>query len=144
MSVHKPCLGRERAIEFNVTPMIDVVFLLIIFFLVSSHLARQQPPVDLSLPQAASGLADAQRRPPQATVNLLSDGRVLWGALPVEIDALAENLRRGDEGRDFQVRIRADRAATFAELEPVLAACADAGVSDVRFAVARELSESTP
>ena len=37
------------------TPMIDVTFLLIIFFLVSSHLAQQELQVDLELPAAASG-----------------------------------------------------------------------------------------
>jgi len=43
------------SLGFNMTPMIDVVFLLIIFFLVSSHLAQQETQLELDLPEATSG-----------------------------------------------------------------------------------------
>ena len=42
------------SLGFSMTPMIDVVFLLIIFFLVSSHLAQQEVQLDLDLPAKAS------------------------------------------------------------------------------------------
>ncbi len=42
-------------VDFNMTPMIDVVFLLIIFFLVSTHLAKQEAQLELPLPVAESG-----------------------------------------------------------------------------------------
>ena len=41
-------------VGFNMTPMIDIVFLLIIFFIVSSHLARQETQLELALPAASS------------------------------------------------------------------------------------------
>ena len=56
---------------FNMTPMIDVVFLLIIFFLVSSHLARQEVQLDLDLPRAASGLRTPQDEARRIVVNVL-------------------------------------------------------------------------
>ena len=43
------------SVSFNMTPMIDVVFLLIIFFLVSSNLAQQEVHLEIDLPDAASG-----------------------------------------------------------------------------------------
>ena len=48
---------RRRRDEAGVdlTPLIDVVFLLIIFFLVSSHLAKQEGQLELPLPEAESG-----------------------------------------------------------------------------------------
>ena len=51
-----PHNGQSRELSNNMTPMIDVVFLLIIFFLVSSHLARQESRVPLELPDALSHL----------------------------------------------------------------------------------------
>ncbi|MBT6848587.1 MAG: biopolymer transporter ExbD, partial [Planctomycetaceae bacterium] len=50
-----PRYARSKETGFNMTPMIDVVFLLIIFFLVSSHLARQETQLELDLPEASSG-----------------------------------------------------------------------------------------
>ena len=46
---------QDGGVHFNMTPMIDVVFLLIIFFLVSSHLAKQEVHLELPLPAADSG-----------------------------------------------------------------------------------------
>ena len=77
----------RKPVSMNMTPMIDVVFLLIIFFLVSSHLAQQEVQPDLKLPTAASGgLA-----PPSATrvtVNLRADGQLLLGSDPVTAEQL--------------------------------------------------------
>ena len=43
------------SLEFNMTPMIDVTFQLIIFFLVSSHLAQQEIQVDVDLVSVGDG-----------------------------------------------------------------------------------------
>ncbi len=66
------------------TPMIDVVFQLIIFFLVASHLARQETQVEVDLPTAASGhQEDEQPELRRVVVNVLpgigTDGRVQVG-----------------------------------------------------------------
>ena len=45
----------SHQVGFNMTPMIDVVFQLIIFFLLSSHLAKQETQLPLPLPEAISG-----------------------------------------------------------------------------------------
>ncbi|NLE37816.1 MAG: biopolymer transporter ExbD, partial [Pirellulaceae bacterium] len=61
---------------FNMTPMIDVVFLLIIFFLVSSHLARQEVQLELDLPAAVSGRqADEKEGVRRVVVNILPEAR---------------------------------------------------------------------
>ena len=50
-----PLSNRRHRLEMNMTPMIDVVFLLIIFFLVSSHLQKQEAHAELDLPTAETG-----------------------------------------------------------------------------------------
>jgi len=126
----------SSGVDFNMTPMIDVVFLLIIFFLVSSHLAKQEIQVDLDLPTAQSG----EELPPQrnlVTVNVQPDGEWLWGSRSVnsaELTGLLEK-RKAAVGEDLVVRIRGDRTVTYRTFEPLLRTCAKAGIREVRFAV---------
>lgn len=123
----------------NVTPMIDVVFLLIIFFLVSSHLARQETQLDLNLP-LATGDEPAEAARPRVTLNVLADGRVLLGGEPLPVEQVQRRLayeqQRSEPG--IEVRIRGDRAAEYRTIEPLLVACAKAGVWNVAFNVFEE------
>ena len=118
--------------------MIDVVFLLIVFFLVSSHLARREVRLELPLPEARSGNRDATVTP-RLTVNVLGTGQTLLGATPVTSGELVERLRREAEQQegDLRVRIRGDRTVDYGDIEPVLAACAEAGIVDIGFGVFR-------
>jgi biopolymer transport protein ExbD len=126
------------------TPMIDVVFLLIIFFLVSSHLARQETQLDLDLPQAASGRRPEEDQVRRVVVNVLpetgTEGRVQVGGkllAPDELSSLIEfESRRSDE--PLEVRIRSDRRVPYRVIEPILVACARARVWNVTFAVFAE------
>jgi biopolymer transport protein ExbD len=134
-----PQLGRNRPVEFNVTPLIDVVFLLIIFFLVSSHLVQQETQVELALPAAASGREIAESKIARVTINLLRGGELLLGSEPVEVEQVSRRLeveRRRTSG-DLEVRIRADRTVPYRYVEPVLVACARAQIWNVSFAVVK-------
>jgi len=135
-----PAGKRSRSLGFNMTPMIDVVFLLIIFFLVSSHLAKQEVQLELDLPQAESGNEPLESRTPRVTVNVLPSGEAQLAGEPVGIGELSRRLEqeRNQAGRDLEVRIRADRGAPYRFVEPVLLSCAQAGIWNVTFAVLRE------
>ncbi|MEM6331440.1 MAG: biopolymer transporter ExbD [Planctomycetota bacterium] len=132
-----PTHATRRDAGANMTPMIDVVFLLIIFFLVSSHLARQETQAQLDLPQAATGDNDADDLRPRVTINVLPAGRPLLSGVPTPVDQLAARLRheQSQAAAGLEVRIRTDRAARYAAVEPILLACAEAGVWKVTFAV---------
>jgi biopolymer transport protein ExbD len=119
------------------TPLIDVVFLLIIFFLVSSHLARQETQLELNLPTAASGSEAAAESRPRVSINVLADGRILLGTTETRPADIAPRLEfeRNRSGDDLEVRIRSDRSVPYGRVEPVLLACADAGIWNVTFAV---------
>lgn len=134
-------LGRG-SIGFNMTPMIDVVFLLIIFFLVSSHLARQETQVAVDLPDAASSDRPAEEDVRRLFINVLSERQILVGSQPVEPERLETLLnyesRRsagGGKERPLEVRIRTDRTVPYRTVEPILLACARSGIWNVKFAV---------
>jgi biopolymer transport protein ExbD len=127
-------------VGINMTPMIDVVFQLIIFFLLSGHLARQEVHLELPLPTAGSGESPAEENKARLTVNVLGDGRLLLASRPVTPDELQLRLaqERAAAGADLEVRIRSDRAAPYALIEPVLLSAARAGLWNVSFSVYRK------
>lgn len=129
---HRP----TNAVCADMTPMIDVVFLLIIFFLVSSHLVQQETQLDLQLPDAATADEEQTQRP-RVTINVLADGRMLLAGQELAIDQITQRLtfQRSNSKSNFEVRIRGDRSALYSTVEPLLVACAEAGVWNVSFAV---------
>lgn len=119
------------------TPMIDVVFLLIIFFLVSSHLARRENDLPLDLPTASSGQDVKDTEAARVTLNVESDGRLTLAGSQVVPADLAGRLgaarKRG--GADLELRIRADRGVSYRHVSPVLRAAAENQIWNVSFAV---------
>jgi biopolymer transport protein ExbD len=118
------------------TPMIDVVFLLIIFFLVSSHLARQENRLPLDLPIASSyGPTDPERAALTISVDAKADCRIAGKV--VDSASLAEILRdhRERQGLTASIRIRTDRGVQYRYVEPILREAARAGVTDATIAV---------
>lgn len=97
-----------RGVIINVTSLIDVMFLLLIFFMVSSTF-KNQPAIDLSLPRSASAL-DTTVTP--TVVYLTRDGRLFLGDEQVEPDTLKERLRQlqAASGED-RIVLRADEHA---------------------------------
>ncbi len=133
-----PSLLRSGEVGFNMTPMIDVVFLLIIFFLVSSHLAKQEAQMELPLPVADSGEAsnDEARR---LTLNVTADGSMLLAGRNIDRNELKQRLKqaRDDHGKDVEIRIRGDRNVPYSAVSPIMLSCARSGIWKVTFGVFR-------
>ena len=82
------------------TPMIDVVFQLIIFFLVTNHLVKQEEQLQLPLPVAASGSEPVEENIPRLTINVLEDGTLMLAGRTLTPDDLAEpTARKGARNR---------------------------------------------
>lgn len=128
-------------VGFNMTPIIDVVFLLIIFFLVSSHLAKQEAQLELPLPVADSGKTPVESTSPRVTINVLADGSLTLAGRSASVDELKQRLvqRIEQDGLDLEVRIRTDQAVAYRDFEPIMLACAEAGVWNVNIAVHRRI-----
>lgn len=127
----------SRKFGFNMTPMIDVVFLLIIFFLVSSHLARQETQQELDLPVAASSEDEPSSPTPRVTINILDDGTMKVSGRQLPAVRLQPMLQAAfdDKGKDLEVRIRSSKTVPWSKVEPVMLACTKVGLWDVGFAV---------
>jgi len=136
-----PTYRGTRRVSINMTPMIDVTFLLIIFFLVSSHLAKQENFLPLSLPIASSGLFDTPERL-IFTVQVTEKGEYRLGSQDVVLDQVRRALqdKNTQEQKPVRVRIRTDRSAPYDSIGALLKICSVLGNSDIVFAVYEEES----
>ncbi|MGL4464971.1 MAG: ExbD/TolR family protein [Planctomycetia bacterium] len=130
----------------NMTPMIDVIFLLIIFFLCVSQNQKAEIAETVELPSAKAGTAEAvEPTPPRRLIlTVLPDGRLRSGGRTIPTAELADLLKREKElaraapakvAKPLEVWIRADRATPYRFVEPVLRNCAAAGVWKAAFKV---------
>ena len=133
-----PTRPRTHGLSFNITPLIDVVLLLIIFFLAASHLARSESLMDVDLPDAEQAEKDEEQIPRRLIVTITDESRMYVGDREVTLPQVEEMIISGRHGageRKFEVRIRSDRSVPYREIEPILLACARHGVAQVGFAV---------
>ncbi len=126
----------SRKFGFSMTPMIDVVFLLIIFFLVSSHLQRQETQQELDLPVAQASIEDEAKPTPRVTINVLEDGSMVVSGRGLNAGRLEPMLRsvRDEKGKDLEIRIRSSKTVPWSKVEPIMLACTKVGLWDVGFA----------
>ena len=130
-----PVRSRSRGLRFNITPLIDVVFLLVIFFLVASHFARSEPTEMVNLPKATQSAEDEQARRLVITVN--QDGEYFVNAENVTLAEIEQMIQDGAgvNPESYAVRIRGDRTTPYAAIEPIMLACPKYGVIQFGFHV---------
>jgi biopolymer transport protein ExbD len=117
----------------NLTPMIDVVFLLLIFFLAATTFAREEVELDLRLPQAKSGKAGSGEQ--QLVVNVFADGKLTVDGREVTLAALQQKLQAAVQRNAEQaVLVRGDQESRFGTGLAVLDVCRLAKVKRVDFA----------
>jgi biopolymer transport protein ExbD len=136
-----PSRSRGGGLKFNITPMIDVVFNLIIFFLVASHYARSEAVVDLELPKATGGEAELEQSGRRLTITLPLDGSVYLGGERSSLEEIAARLNANTATHgagEVEVRIRTDRRVPFSRVNPLLHECSRLGIQRLRFAVLGE------
>ncbi|MGA1517068.1 MAG: ExbD/TolR family protein [Phycisphaerales bacterium] len=125
---------RERLLPLDMTPMIDIVFQLLIFFLTTTQLARTAQEF-LSLP-GESGAADARVGSGAVTVNLLASGAILLGDAELPPDRAAARLRAAAAGASgAPALVRADRDAPASRLNLVVRSLREGGATKIRLAV---------
>ena len=127
---------KERAAEdFQMAPMIDMVFLLLVFFMCVSTLAQaDRLLVELDLPASTESQVpeDLSGR---GTVSVREDGTLFMAGGEVDLGTVEERLREALRSEpNLKVHLRADRGTPFEEIRRVLAACAEAGAVEVIYA----------
>lgn len=131
------CKRRKRAQEeaFQMAPMIDMVFLLLVFFMTVSTLAKDARP-EMELAISAIAVVPLESRLPE-TVSVFSgtDGPVyFWGARSLELADLEQGLQDlAADGRLTGVLLRGPHDLPWRDWGPVWTLCKQLGIDEVSF-----------
>ncbi len=122
--------GRRRSSQIpNLTPLIDIVFLLLVFFMLTSHFVQEQS-IEIDLPVAKSGEAIQEDSELELVIN--AAGQFLIDSHFIDEQSLEAVLREKLQHRDNrQVRVRGDRGAPLGRAVLVLDAARRAGAENV-------------
>lgn len=127
----------RRRVFINITSLIDVLFLLLIFFMVSSTFL-EQPGMKLDLPASKSFEVEQQK---QLIVHISQEGQLFLGERPVELDSLKDQLHREmARDRERPLVLRADKAAAHGRVVEVMDVAKQAGVRKI--VIATRVAES--
>lgn len=117
---------RKRPLsEINVTPLVDVILVLLIIFMISAPLLNVAVPVEL--PRTEATAVDASDEP--VVVSIMQDGEIFVGESEVGFDRLVLTVAEaaGPDGREKAVSVRGDGRAPYQAVARVMARLSSAG-----------------
>ena len=118
-------------LAMNLAPMIDVVFLLLIFFMVATTFIEREKEMGLDLPTAESG-DEAQEDIDEIVINLMEDGTIKLNGDVYDLDGLRDVLSRAARANpETPVTVRGDRKTYHENVVGVIDACRLAGLIDI-------------
>jgi biopolymer transport protein ExbD len=119
----------------NMTSMIDIVFLLIIFFMVGTRFAEQERKIALEVPHV-SDRDKLTSAPERCVVNVYRDGDVTLDGQTLSLAELTSRLSSARRQRvELAVLVRGDGAGQFQRVAEVLNACKQAGIAELAISV---------
>ncbi len=123
---------RRKAV-INIISLVDVVFLLLIFFMVSATF-MDEPALKIALP--ASGAEPPESNAPEPmTVYITSQGELYFGDQMVRVDELPGIFRKSiDEGKPLVLNVKADKEVTHGKVIEVMDLARQSGIEMVTIA----------
>lgn len=117
--------------QINVTPMVDVMLVLLIIFMVITPMLHQGVPVDMARAYSPMAMSDASR-PDALIVSVMRDGRMFLGNESVTSEALTQRIRDTMANRaNKTVYVRADARARYGVLVNAVDDLRSAGVDQL-------------
>ena len=128
--------ARPRPVGLSLTSMLDVIFLLLCFFVTMSVYSQWESEISIQLPSAETA-DEPYRLPGEIIANVAKDGSVRVNGADVTLDELAARLSKiAKFYPDQAVIVRADRDVRYEDIVRVIDACRGAGVWNFSLATA--------
>ncbi|MEY5010816.1 MAG: Biopolymer transport protein ExbD/TolR [Verrucomicrobiota bacterium] len=122
---------------FQIAPMVDILLVLMCFFIVTWNFAKKEMEIDVKVPAAQSGKENAAAMN-QTVLNVRADGTVIWNRKPVPANELLGRLKELAElYPDYAIILRGDQKASYESIVAVLDICRDAKIWNVAFATSK-------
>ncbi len=123
--------GMEDDAEINITPMLDIVFIMLIFFIVTTSFVKETG-IDVSRPTASTA---EQKTKGNVLIAIRDSGEIWMNKRKIELDAVRANVERAHaENPEGSVVIIADRASETGVLVQVMDQVKLAGVEAISVA----------
>ena len=123
----------EESFGIDLTPLVDTVFLLLIFFMVSTHFIEFTKKLDIELPEAKGGTVAEEEM--HFVVEMGLDGTILLNGESVTLPQLETHMKASRGVTRRSVVIKADRRLHYGNVIQVMGICKDSGVRDIGVAV---------
>lgn len=127
-------MGRDRwntaePFEVPLTPLVDIIFILIVFFLVATTFYSEERDLKVRLPEGTEGDVIA-REEKQYVINVRESGVVVVGKRILSMSELESELRHINEDRNAKVEIRGDTSARHGTIMAVMNLCKKCGIAN--------------
>lgn len=118
----------------NLTPMVDIVFLLIIFFMVGTQFAEMERSIDVQLPTVSS-VTPLTNLPDAKVIDIHDDGKLEYEGTEVALEDLQGVLEEARENYSGQaIVLRGDQRCVYQQIMNVIAVCKRAKISSISLA----------
>jgi biopolymer transport protein ExbD len=116
--------------EINVTPMVDVMLVLLVIFIITAPLFTHA--VKLELPTAAS--APAPDKPESITLSINAEGKLFWNNAAVSLDELGTRFATAAQKKPQpELQLRADKSTRYEVIAQVMSAAQTNGMTKIGF-----------
>ena len=127
--------SEELQSEINITPLVDVVLVLLVIFMVVTPLLKQEVPIELPIADNSRATQDLT----QLTLTIAADGGVLLNSQPMLREALVTQLQAiYAERADKTIFLEADRNLSYGQVVDVMDDCKAAGVTAIGIITKKE------
>jgi biopolymer transport protein ExbD len=123
---------KRRSPFINIVSLIDILAILLIFFIVTTNFRKPQPQLQINLPDSKSAEATASSQKEPAVLRVKSEKEITLDEKPVTIENLTATLQKIRETQPSRgIAMQADREAPFGTVVKILDALKAAGLRDV-------------
>ncbi len=130
--------------EINVTPLVDVMLVLLVIFIIAAPLMASR--IQLDLPPAAPASATQTPEPAAAvSLSLNKEGQLFWDDQPLDMATARQRLAEAaKKDASTEVQLRADAAAPYGQVVQLIGMAQAAGLSRIGFAADPETGAPLP
>jgi biopolymer transport protein ExbD/biopolymer transport protein TolR len=114
--------------EINVTPLVDVMLVLLIIFMVTAPIL--QTGIDVQLPETRNVVETNPEQ--QIVLSISREGLLYYGSDPINLSAVAGRLKRDAKGPKESIYLRADKDVKWSSIVSVIDTIRGAGYSEIR------------
>jgi biopolymer transport protein ExbD len=129
--------AEPHVMGFQIAPMVDVLLVLLCFFILTWNFARKEMELDVKVPTAENG-GEPTLDVNQTVLNLKADGSMVMNTKPITFDELGDRMAvLARINPDYAIILRGDENVAYKYVARVLDVCRGAGIWNVAFPVSK-------